>query len=330
MAKLKTYGDLELDGFQIDPSIANLSVSPAVQKVLAFRDEALTPRVREALGLTDKPEVVVTPAPGGVYAKVRMKNPTDETALQVMIQTGDRPTSETFYKHGHRSIHRTPTSTHSGKRRYRHTDKFGQPTQLSAEEMIDKLIEEDLGNDPALGRARYMDKHYPEGRVWQKDETIGHKYYNTYGDIPHAKVDEQALAMGLSPAGRKVVYLKGDAWEPEVNDALGFPIEPELRIVGAGDGVRIKAVFRSDKTDAVMAILVKTGSPYHCDTYFRHGDYEFRQASHDKEPMMGVDEMIENLYKSVNRDPKLKEARDATRLRVVEELAAYKQNDLEQ
>ena len=174
-----------------------------------------------------------------------------------------------------------------------------------------------------------MDEHYPEGRTWSKDETIGHKYYNTYGEIPHAKVDEQALNMGLSPAGRKVVYLKGDAWEPEVNDALGFPIEPELRVVGSGCGVRIKAVFRSDKTDAVMAILVRTSSPYHCDTYFRHGDYEFRQASHDKEPMMGVDEMIENLYKSVNRDPHLKEARDAARVRVMEELASYKQRDIE-
>ena len=330
MTKLKTYGDLELEGFHVDPSLANQNVSPAVQKVLAFRNEALTPRVRKALGLTDKPEVVVAKAPGGVYTKVRQRNATDETALSVMIQTGDHPTSETFYKHGNRSIHRTPVSTHKDGKRYRHTDKFGQPKQLSAEEMLDKLINKDLGNDPALSRARYMDEHYPEGRTWSKDETIGHKYYNTYGEIPHAKVDEQALNMGLSPAGRKVVYLKGDAWEPEVNDALGFPTEPELRVVGSGDGVRIKAVFRSEKTDAVMAILVRTSSPYHCDTYFRHGDYEFRQSSHDREPMRGVDEMIEDLYKSVNRDPHLKEARDAARVRVVEELASYKQDNLEQ
>lgn len=93
MAKLKTYGDLELEGFHVDPSLANQNVSPAVQKVLAFRNEALTPRVRKALGLTDRPEVVVAKAPGGVYAKVRQRNATDETALSVMIQTGDRPTS---------------------------------------------------------------------------------------------------------------------------------------------------------------------------------------------------------------------------------------------
>ena len=212
MAKLKTYGDLELEGFHVDPSLANQNVSPAVQKVLAFRNEALTPRVRKALGLTDKPEVVVAKAPGGVYAKVRQQNATDETALSVMIQTGDRPTSETFYKHGNRSIHRTPVSTHKDGKRYRHTDKFGQPKQLSAEEMLDKLIHKDLGNDPALSRARYMDEHYPEGRTWSKDETIGHKYYDTYGEIPHAKVDEQALNMGLSPAGRKVVYRWGGRW----------------------------------------------------------------------------------------------------------------------
>ena len=79
-----------------------------------------------------------------------------------------------------------------------------------------------------------------------------------------------------------------------------------------------------------MAILVRTSSPYHCDTYFRHGDYEFRGSSHDRELMRGVDEMIEDLYKSVDRDPGLKEARDAARLRVVEELASYKQDNLEQ
>lgn len=80
------------------------------------------------------------------------------------------------------------------------------------------------------------------------------------------------------------MYLKGDEWEPEVNEG---------------------------------------------DTYFRHGDYEFRQSSHDREPMRGVDEMIEDLYKSVNRDPHLKEARDAARVRVMEELASYKQKDIE-
>ena len=45
--------------------------------------------------------------------------------------------------------------------------------------------------------------------------------------------------------------------------------------------------------------------------------------------MRGVDEMIEDLYKSVNRDPHLKDARDAARIRVMEELASYKQTDIE-
>lgn len=146
-------------------------------------------------------------------------------------------------------------------------------------------------------------------------------YMYTYGDIPNAQVDDRLKDVKITASARPVLNFDQHRFPEEIRNALGLS-DPTITVTPTDNGdPRIRVIHRAD--DLVLAVMLVPGasSAYHCETYYKHGDYEVHRKCDDTNPVKGSGEMVEDLRRTVERDPALKKAHERLNARVLTEFA---------
>ena len=142
-----------------------------------------------------------------------------------------------------------------------------------------------------------------------------------YGDIPSAQVDDRLKDVKITASARPVLNFTPQRFPEEIRQALNLG-DPTITVTPTDSGdPRIRVIHRAD--DLVLAVMLVPGasSAYHCETYYKHGDYEVHRKCNDTDPVKGSGEMVEDLRRAVERDPALKQAHEQLNARVLTEFA---------
>ena len=146
-------------------------------------------------------------------------------------------------------------------------------------------------------------------------------YMYSYGDIPNAQVDDRLKDVKITASVRPVLNFDQHRFPEEIQNALGLS-DPTITVTPTDSGdPKIRVVHRAD--DLVLAVMLIPGasSRYHCETYYKHGDYEVHAKYDDTNPVKGSGEMVEDLRRTVERDPALKQVHAQINARMLAELA---------
>lgn len=146
-------------------------------------------------------------------------------------------------------------------------------------------------------------------------------YMYGYGDIPNAQVDDRLKDVKITASARPVLNFDQYRFPEEIRTTLNLG-DPTITVTPTTNGdPRIRVIHRAD--DLVLAVMLVPGasSQYHCETYYKHGDYEMHAKHNDTNPVKGSGEMVEDLRRAVERDPALKQAHERLNARMLTEFA---------
>ena len=119
-------------------------------------------------------------------------------------------------------------------------------------------------------------------------------YIYAYGDIPNAQVDDRLKDVKITASARPVLNFDQHRFPDEIRNALNLS-DPTITVTPtASVDPKIRVVHRAD--DLVLAVMLVPGASahYHCETYYKHGDYEVHAKHNDTDPVKGSGEMVEN------------------------------------
>ena len=137
-------------------------------------------------------------------------------------------------------------------------------------------------------------------------------YMYSYGDIPNAQVDDRLKDVKITASARPVLNFDQHRFPEDIRNALGLS-DPTITVTPTDNGVpKIRVIHRAD--DLVLAVMLVPGasSHYHC---------EMHRRCDDTNPVKGSGEMVEDLRRTVERDPALKAAHAQMNARVLSEFA---------
>lgn len=146
-------------------------------------------------------------------------------------------------------------------------------------------------------------------------------YVYAYGDIPNAQVDDRLKDVKITSSARPVLNFDQHRFPDEIRNGLNLS-DPTITVTPTASGdPKIRVIHRAD--DLVLAVMLVPGasSQYHCETYYKHGDHEVHRRCDDTNPVKGSGEMVEDLRRTVERDPALKAAHERLNARVLTEFA---------
>ena len=146
-------------------------------------------------------------------------------------------------------------------------------------------------------------------------------YMYTYGDIPNAQVDDRLKDVKITASARPVLNFGQHRFPEDIRNALGLS-DPTITVTPTDSGdPKIRVVHRADGLVLAVMLVPGASSHYHCETYYKHGDYEVHAKYDDTNPVKGSGEMVEDLRRTVERDPALKEVHAQMNARVLSEFA---------
>ena len=142
-----------------------------------------------------------------------------------------------------------------------------------------------------------------------------------YGDIPNAQVDDRLKDVKITASAHPVLNFDQHRFPEEIRNALNLSDSTITVTPTASGDPKIRVIHRAD--DLVLAVMLVPGasSQYHCETYYKHGDYEVHRRCNDTDLVKGSGEMVEDLRRTVERDPALKVVHERLNAGVLTEFA---------